>query len=493
MDLLSFGLILLICLVGALVANLADNMGRRIGKSRRTIGKLRPRHTATLLTTITGFFLPLLTILTVAALSHDLRVILREGSRLISDNERAKKDLAQTSEQLAAKARELESQTAKTQTVTKEREKVSRELTQAKTEISQRQRTVGELRITTATLQRSAASLRTRLASLDRATKAARVRIAQEEKRNRELGARNQQLDVSYSRQRKEFADLDTERDRLVREVTDLQQNLQTVAQQLAQANADTKAAQENFDSMSRQLNERVELLSGRIREKEIELANLFDQAAAIASAPRTERLILSLNDELARGVIAAGSTIPEAKRLIQRLKRDADETARIRGATGAGFAPRDFNGRVITADQQENALLEDLINQSVDQVIVVTSIWNVYSRESVPIRTFRYPNVVVYTPGVVVLETRIRGDQSEVKILTEVTRWLDNIVVPKLAADGMLPSTGRTDRPELISGDELYALVREIRGANRGIRVQMLAKKVLRRADDPDFEFRIR
>ena len=74
----SFGirLIFLVMVIAGIVALVGDNIGRRVGRKRIRLLKLRPRHTAIFFTVVTGALIALSTIVFLLAVSQDVRTAL---------------------------------------------------------------------------------------------------------------------------------------------------------------------------------------------------------------------------------------------------------------------------------------------------------------------------------------------------------------------------------------------------------------------------------
>ena len=66
-------LIILLILLGGLIAPFGDLLGTKIGKSRFSILKLRPKKTATIITVITGGFISSISIGLLSLFSEDIR------------------------------------------------------------------------------------------------------------------------------------------------------------------------------------------------------------------------------------------------------------------------------------------------------------------------------------------------------------------------------------------------------------------------------------
>lgn len=75
---ISFGIkiILLLLIIGGAIAFIGDYIGKSIGKNRLTVFNLRPRHSAILITVITGILIALITLLAMLAVSKDARTAL---------------------------------------------------------------------------------------------------------------------------------------------------------------------------------------------------------------------------------------------------------------------------------------------------------------------------------------------------------------------------------------------------------------------------------
>lgn len=104
MTLTMFGFAVLMVLFGALLAYGADWLGRRLGKQRLSLFGIRPRHTATLLTTLTGGITVALTIGVLTVVNESFRVWITRGDRILQElhqNEARLKDLQVRNQQLA--------------------------------------------------------------------------------------------------------------------------------------------------------------------------------------------------------------------------------------------------------------------------------------------------------------------------------------------------------------------------------------------------------
>lgn len=82
-------IVLISLIVGAgLIAYIGDLLGRKMGKARLTLFGLRPRHTAVLVTTVTGMIIATLTLSLVLAANKNFRKVLVKGQQILAQNVR---------------------------------------------------------------------------------------------------------------------------------------------------------------------------------------------------------------------------------------------------------------------------------------------------------------------------------------------------------------------------------------------------------------------
>lgn len=99
-------LFLFTLIVGSgLIAYIGDILGRRLGKARLTLWGLRPRHTAILVTSVTGILIATLTLTVVLATNHTLAKLFIKGEKILTQNLQFQSENAQLiSQQDALKA-----------------------------------------------------------------------------------------------------------------------------------------------------------------------------------------------------------------------------------------------------------------------------------------------------------------------------------------------------------------------------------------------------
>lgn len=86
-------LVLFALIVGAgLIAYIGDLLGRRLGKARLSVLGLRPRHTAVLVTAITGMLIAFLTLSIIFAANREFRKAFFEYQKINAENRQLQKD-----------------------------------------------------------------------------------------------------------------------------------------------------------------------------------------------------------------------------------------------------------------------------------------------------------------------------------------------------------------------------------------------------------------
>lgn len=504
MDIASVGVIVLFALAGALVAYVADNLGRHLGKNRKTLFGLRPRHTGTLLVTLAGLLIPLLTIGVMTALSSDLRTILVEGRRLIQTRDKAQGDLNSTQKLLR------ESQTTLDGTK-KNLAKANQETLAAQTKA----RTADELRAQTAkqvqSLKVEATKLSTQLAPLKiRIEKAGRELRSSMQKNasllsvQKDLEGKNAESRRSYDRLRQDLRGYEEQYQKLSGEIDRLTKDIANAQKEREQLLNDLDKQKRNFEDVQKALEQKNEQLLIEIRQKQNELQDLSFAATNLRDTARNARQlkqIFTLNEEVARLTTPIAMSYPEADRLIDRAFGDARKEARNRGAGKigqfdfAGFQDirEPDTGFLRTAEEQRQQLREDLVNQSEALVLILYSVWNCFQGESVPLRYAIYPNRLIYKPGVIISEVRIDGDRNRADIMNQITLWLTRNVPAKVTSDGVIPALGRSEQFASVSQAQLWNLADIIRQEGRLIRLQLISTAEIRAAGPLKFDFRLR
>ncbi|HWA83322.1 MAG TPA: DUF3084 domain-containing protein, partial [Fimbriimonadaceae bacterium] len=86
MDYLPIVVLAVFVLLGGIIAVIADELGRRIGKRRLTLHRrIRPKYSAKILTFLWGVMITLFTMFLIGVASSDMRTLLLHGRKAIDD------------------------------------------------------------------------------------------------------------------------------------------------------------------------------------------------------------------------------------------------------------------------------------------------------------------------------------------------------------------------------------------------------------------------
>lgn len=130
-------LIVIMAIVGALIAYIADKMGSKIGKKKLSVFGLRPKYTSILLTALSGSIIAVLTISVMAIASQSARTALfgmdklqKELRMLNSEKDFAAKALATAKEEVTAQNKQISILDAKILESTRENDEMEARLGQ---------------------------------------------------------------------------------------------------------------------------------------------------------------------------------------------------------------------------------------------------------------------------------------------------------------------------------------------------------------------------
>lgn len=499
MDTLSIAFVALFCILGGLIAYGADLTGRAIGKRRLTFLRLRPKHTAALMTAIAGVLLPFFTVLILYSLSSDVRMWLNEGRQAAAERDKRIAELNATRKVLDSTRREV-NQLGRRQ-----------EIEAARLRAAQQQ--VSSLRTDSARLKADALQLRSQvrvatlevgrrraeLASLRASYTGLRTNNAQFTKENQLLGTQN--ITLSQQLVGRE------ERLRLLEgNITSLQEQEKRLNQELQTAKDSFEAERQRLGREIDDARQKLEAARMEVNKAEGEILRLRQLESTMTQGlnanlriTRTLRLIYQSGEEVARIQVSPKLDQSSASKALLALVEAAKQAAQGRGAgTAGGTAPAGLidlplERGTLTAKEQSDQVVKAITDVDDQSVIVAYAFWNSFDTESVPLKLAAFRNPVVYRAGQIIAETRIRGDQPESAILEDITRFLRDNVSHAARRDRMIPAAGREEQFGRVTSEEMLSLVRQVRGANRTVRFIAYAPEDIRAADTLNLGFRIR
>ncbi len=165
-------LIAVLALTGGAIAYIGDRLGTRIGKRKLTVFGLRPRHTSTLITIVSGFFIVAATMGTLTIVSKDVRTALFGMEKLKAELNSLGNEILLKNQELEKNQRELQAKTAEYEALLVKIEETGARLKAVGLELGevQRQRDAIEAQLALAQkeYQASLEALQTAKAELDR-------------------------------------------------------------------------------------------------------------------------------------------------------------------------------------------------------------------------------------------------------------------------------------------------------------------------------------
>lgn len=513
MDLVSFYFLALIVVVSGGSAYFADWLGRKLGKKRLWIGRLRPRHTAALFVILSGMLISLITITLVATVSSDVRTWLAEGRRaaaevvslrnevgaLKSEKTRAEsinaallatlstrqKLLTTASKTLAAFKSEQSQLQTKIYHYTQQLAGSHELLRRNAIEIRQSNAARKEVQALLANLSGSYERLKSTYANLN-------ATVKQLDSHNSELSDQNHMLAQDNDRFQKANQTLLNARQTMAADKLTLQKDLDDKRQALAALQLELANSKEALDVMKQQ-----------IETAGTELTSLEAQAQMLDStvvSSRTRPIIFSKGEELARVSLGRNLSYQQVQDGLRSLLRIARETAEQHGArssrpnlpSAAIFVREDpqTHHRISPEDLIEG-IARKLVGQSEEHVVVATSSLNAFAGEPVSLEVNAFANPLVYRSGQVVAETRIDGKSDEEVIYQHIADFLKTNVREKLKQSRLLPTADNSYGS--MDASQLLKIVRDVRIADRLIRLQVLADSDTRAGDPVRLSFRIR
>lgn len=514
MDLFSGLVVLGFCVIGAIVALFADNLGRKLGKKRLSLLSLRPRHTATLLTGMAGFFIPLVTVGLMALASTEIRTILREGSKLRAQRDLARQsllkataDLKGKSDEIAAKLAEINSlggqvKTTRDQLATSKKE-IDIKAKQAQTltskvgtlqgQLGRFQKDFGRIRQQVNILKPQLVRAKAEYADLKERTRIANIQLTSVNGELRAVNVRATELDLQNSA--------------LERQIKGKESEIKTLTERQAQIRREFDEARVQYDAAITRLDRERTNLSSELQGLQSEFETLSRDVQdlqtismslqANAQSARTKSLIVARFDELARLRIQPGLTADEARVQVESALSQARKETRRLGAkpdangVTANLVQVQFRDAVKTPEEQLADAIRALTGAKEPMVVLVNSLFNSFQDEMVPVLLQVRKNPVVYRPGDVIAEARIDGAKSDDAVVQELTDFFTKDLREAAVKKGMIAASGRSLGE--VSPEQVIQLVKDVRSTSRRIRVLAVATRETRAADTIVMEFKYR
>lgn len=444
----------LICLSG-FIAYFGDVLGRRMGKKRLTLFHMRPRHTAIVVTTITGMLISTFALITLVSVNSQFRKVLLRGEQILLQN----KQLMLSNQDLIKRGKELRIQVAK------KKQELTDALDDAKLAKKQRDKAVAVvvgLRQEIALRQKELTDLRKRQS------------IAEAELRQRES-----ELKLTIAR-------------------------LETAEKQVAVAQSNLSDVEKKLDVAKA----RLETTQAQLKEAESTLAtqtNAADAALDFAIKLRINEITFRQGDELSRSIIKPEQSDFELRRDLYALLEKASKKA-VEGGAKVGD-----NGRAVSvmywqmAGKDRALVIHDeyqcvdmavkkIATSGADVMVQVVCGMNTLPDAQVPVELRLYVDELVFKKGDKIASTKVDGRQSEGNILLALSDFLQTDAAKDAKRAGVVPVTGQDPRNALganrqAQADELLRIVSKIKSMDATAEVSVYASDDILTADSLNME----
>ncbi|MCH8980290.1 MAG: DUF3084 domain-containing protein [Armatimonadetes bacterium] len=500
MDNVSLWFLVILVVLGGAVAAFGDYLGRRLGKKRLRFVRMRPKHTAVVMTAIAGMLATLVTILVLKSLSEPVKIWLEEGTRIQA--------------RLKEAEQALEAQRVELDKGNEEIAAIRIELEQERTFLLDEQKKVAEAGQLAVSLREQAGDLRQQIEIVSDQLKASTKHLVVLNAEYAELQAETDTLKgniKTYSDEQKvlfeQNNDLLEQNEQFLTDIAKMEAQIERLRQDIADTAEALETATQNFESERTRIEaDRLQALRG-VRAAEADLATArrlltnLQEAYKDSLVARARPLIFNIGDELSRLPVRSLLNQAEARsRLFAAMEtasreakaRGASESASTRQAVGLAGGIALDNSR-ITPEMQFQQAMGELMAKDAGQIVIVQSVFNSFAGEWVRVSVKVLPNPVVYEEGDLIIEARIDGRDGVQGASEKIVRFMGNELRNRALADGMIPAVGMPQPLGELSQEVLQRIVTDIVDAGRVIRVRFHAQRQTRAGDRLTLDIRLR
>ncbi|GIV10352.1 MAG: hypothetical protein KatS3mg019_2443 [Fimbriimonadales bacterium] len=448
-----FIILTLLTLFGGALAYAGDWLGRKLGKQRLSLFGIRPRYTATLITTVTGCLTVALTVIGMTLANESFRAWITRGDQILMElraNETRLKELQARNAALQSANEQLRAQ----------QERISGELNKLETEYQAQLKQVEQL-------SGQLSQVRTQLQTTESRLRQANQQIAVAQRTR-------QQLEEQITAERAQIRALRQAQEALRRQNDEFAQQGASLASENAQLDRENRRLREageqlqnqnrQLEQQNRQLESQNGILLDRATSLRLQLTELESAARELAQLAniRLRPIAVQMEEELARTVIPAGLSEVRVRQALQDLLNLADKTARERGAAPASGQPRavfipEKRVRLTTGEQIEiteseslEAVLQNIRASNDSVVVIAVSLTNVAQGEPAPIELRLFRNRKVFDAGEEIARLSI-DCRPERNPLGQVLAFLQTEVRTRATEAGILPKQERAGAPPTV------------------------------------------
>jgi Protein of unknown function (DUF3084) len=501
--------------LGGFISYYGDLQGRRWGKRRVSWFGLRPKHTAILITSVTGGVISLMSVVGVLLVARPVRDVVMRGEQAIHDNKRLIDQQKQQQLFYNSEIERYKAQRDQTHQLViagdKELSKLKTQLQTTETHLQAllskmegMQRTVRGLHQATDRLRLEKSRLSNEYHTLDKQNQNAATLNTDLARQNEEYSNEN----LALTRQKKSLEEANAALKQAKTNMEHVVSRFQTSADDFYKQNLALDKIKDQLEKdiadMRRDRDEALNLIRQRERiTAEIQSLNqLYAQKYAVL---RQGRVCLRAGVELSRQLIGARLRPEAVRNEVEMVINNASERAKGYGSEPehGGRVARLLTQKKITIsgyeDLDESLQVEEIVNQWAGQdiscVVVATTVTNCLAGEPAFIELKTYPVVRVYAKGAVVASRLIDGHQSVDHILEELLSFLHKDVKDAALQAGTIPridpDTG-SNEVGIIGTAELFRLTERVRKMHGPVLLSARAKTDLSSADSLNLTFSV-
>ncbi len=505
--------------LGGFISYYGDLQGRRWGKKRVSWFGLRPKHTAILITSLTGGVIALFSVLSLMIIAPKVRDVVLQGAQAIQEN----RDLiaAQKKQQIEQKALDLaqkhkqehDTEVARLAQIDNNARKAAgqRELAGLNSRLRAAQAQLLPLQARVNTLLSKAAVLESKSKTLRKDNQTLTTATANSAIINEQLGKQN----VEFSHQNSDLVKQVKVHEAEVKQLENKYTFLLNQQKSLISSN-------DSFYNESKRLQQEREDLKQRIaelkhdRDEALDLIQQRDQLysqidklsqliASKYSSLRQGRVVLRAGVELGRVSLVAHLRYDAVKKQLADALTTASDNARRFGAApdDSGKAallvphlsPTLTGNEVHDENQQLDEFANDWSGKDQTYVIVASTVSNCLAGEPAYIELHQYKVFRVFAKGTAVASKTIDGHSSIDDITNNLMSFLQKDVKTAALKAGTIPivepESGAAEVGVLGTG-ELFKLMDQVRKIHGPVLLTARAKQDLSSADRLNLTFHV-
>lgn len=467
--------------VSGFIAYFGDWLGRYLGKRRISVWGLRPRHTAIIVTSITGSLIAFLTIVAVLATAQTFREIIVRGERILEQSREMQQRLDRLSADYSRLQQDYEQSRQLVQQQEAQIEDNTRLLQQQRTQLERVRGLLEERQRQVDILNNRIAEQSVQLRSLQKQNVALRASGQQLRQTNAELVRQGQFLRGQNSLYQRNNLELAEQNMRFAAENVQLNSENSHLQQQAVQLLQQT----EQLGQQSRQLQEQVNTLQDTIQQLQVQEAQLREWIESLEQM-KEKPITARKDEEIARRIIPNGMSLQSTRNEIYRLLVEASRVAQLRGAASGNAhravyvpvkrislpTPQGGTTEVVADEAQSvEALAEQIARSDTPVVVLAVAVRNSVMGDPVQVELRPYRNRLVYRKDEEIARLRVWSGRSAGEIASVLVEFLREEVRARAIEAGIIPIIGADGEPSVgtVSSVELTDLADRIVREGRG------------------------